>query len=66
MTLYLPVYITIQVPARYTCTIMVMSLITIHVFNLLQTSTKLEYVMLMFQMLETSSMIVSCKKNSLP
>lgn len=62
MTLYLPVYITIQVPARYTCT-MVMSLITIHVFNLLQTSTKLEYVMLMFQM---SSMIVSCKKNSLP
>lgn len=65
MTLYLPVYITIQVPARYTCT-MVMSLITIHVFNLLQTSTKLEYVMLMFQMLETSSMIVSCKINSLP
>lgn len=63
MTLYLPVHITIEVPARYTCT-MVMSLITI--FNLLQTSAKLEYVMLMFQMLETSSMIVSCNKNSLP
>lgn len=45
---------------QYNYDTMFMSGITI--FNLLQTCTKLEYVMLMFQMLKTSSMIVSCNK----
>lgn len=51
---------TARLDIQYNYDTMFMSWITI--FNLLQTCTKLEYVMLMFQMLKTSSMIVSCNK----